>query len=65
MFFVGGIERTLESSGNVGQDTSVVIDPATGFGLIGYYDVDNGDMRLPLCHGDLRFRQFGIGQRDQ
>lgn len=46
---VGGIERTLESTGNVGQDTAIVIDPATGFGLIGYYDVDNSDMRLYRC----------------
>jgi len=45
----GGIERTLDSAGNVGQDTAIVIDPATGFGLISYYDVDNGDLRLYRC----------------
>lgn len=43
------IERTLESVGNVGQDTAIAIDPATGLALIAYYDVDNGDQRLFRC----------------
>ena len=46
---IGGIERTLETVGNVGQDTAIVIDPVTGLGLIAYYDVDNGDIRLYRC----------------
>lgn len=45
----GGIERTLETVGNVGQDTAIVIDPVSGLGLIAYYDVDNGDIRLYRC----------------
>lgn len=44
-----GIERVLESVGNIGQDTAVAIDPATGLPLIAYYDVDNGDLRLYRC----------------
>ena len=44
-----GFERTLESVGNVGQDTAIAIDPASGLALIGYYDVDNGDLRLYRC----------------
>jgi hypothetical protein len=44
-----GIERTLESVGNIGQDTATVVDPATGFPLIAYYDVDNADLRLYRC----------------
>ncbi len=46
---VYGIERTLESIGNIGQDTATVVDPATGFPLIAYYDVDNADLRLYRC----------------
>ncbi|MGD9583524.1 MAG: hypothetical protein AB7V26_07625 [Lysobacterales bacterium] len=44
-----GIERVLDSVGNVGQDTAVAIDPVTGLPLIAYYDVDNGDLRLYRC----------------
>lgn len=44
-----GIERTLESVGNVGQDTAIAIDPASGLALIAYYDVDNADLRLYRC----------------
>lgn len=43
------IERTLESLGNVGQDTAIVVDPGTGLSLIAYYDVDNADLRLYRC----------------
>ncbi len=48
-----GIERTLESAGNVGQDTAIAIDPATGFAVISYYDVGNGDLRLYRCASAL------------
>lgn len=44
-----GIERTLESVGDIGQDTATVVDPATGFPLIAYYDVGNADLRLYRC----------------
>ncbi len=44
-----GIERTLDSVGNVGQDTAIAIDPASGLALIAYYDVDNADIRLYRC----------------
>ncbi len=44
-----GIERTLESVGNIGQDTATAINPATGFPMIAYYDVDNANLRLYRC----------------
>lgn len=47
------IERTLETAGNVGQDTAIAIDPATGFAVISYYDVGNGDLRLYRCASAL------------
>ena len=43
------IERTLETAGNVGQDTAIAIDPTTGLPFIAFYDVGNGDLRLYRC----------------
>ncbi len=43
------IERTLETAGNVGQDTAIAVDPATGLPLIAFYDAGNGDLRLYRC----------------
>lgn len=43
------IERVLDSVGDVGQDTAIVVDPATGFALISYYDAGNGDLKLYRC----------------
>lgn len=43
------IERVLDSVGDVGLDTAVVIDPASGFPLVSYYDAGNGDLKLHRC----------------
>ena len=44
-----GIERVLDSAGDVGQDTALAIEPGTGLPLIAYYDASNGDLRLYRC----------------
>jgi hypothetical protein len=45
----GGTERLLDSAGDVGQDTAIAIDPATGFAVIAYYDAGNADLKLYRC----------------
>ena len=39
---------TLDSTGNVGEYTSVTIG-ADGLGLISYYDVGNGNLKVAHC----------------
>ena len=39
---------TLDSTGEVGQDTSVTIG-ADGLGLISYYDATNGNLKVAHC----------------
>ncbi len=39
---------TVDSSGDVGQDTSIIIG-ADGYGLISYYDVTNGNLKVAHC----------------
>ena len=39
---------TLDSAGNVGNDTSVTVG-ADGLGLISYYDSTNGDLKVAHC----------------
>jgi hypothetical protein len=44
-------DRVLDSVGDVGQHTSVAINPVTGFAVISYYvaTADIGDARLYVC----------------
>ena len=43
---------TLDSTDNVGYCTSITIG-ADGLGLIGYYDVTNGDLKVAHCSSVL------------
>ena len=44
----GNISTTVDSAGDVGQYTSITIG-ADGLGLISYYDVTNGDLKVLHC----------------
>ena len=44
----GNISATVDSVGNVGQNTSITIG-AGGLGLISYYDVSNHDLKVLHC----------------
>jgi hypothetical protein len=44
--------QTLDSAGNVGAYTSVTVG-ADGLGLISYYDVTNGDLKVAHCANAL------------
>jgi hypothetical protein len=41
---------TVDSTGTVGQYSSLEIDPLTGFGVMSYYDVSNTDVKLARCN---------------
>ena len=44
----GTTVRTIDSTGNVGQHTSLALTTA-GFPIIAYYDVTNGDLKVAVC----------------
>jgi hypothetical protein len=42
-------ERILESAGDVGQESSIALNPSTGRAYISYYDATNQDLKLYRC----------------
>jgi hypothetical protein len=44
-----GIERVVDADGDVGHDSAVAVDPATGLAVISHYDAGLGQLRLYRC----------------